>query len=338
MKKVVIGMSGGVDSSVAALLLQKQGYEVIGITFKFIDEFDASDAKRICDKLNIKHYIVDYKKQFKEQIIDKFLEDYKSGITPNPCVLCNKLFKINFLYEEMKKLGADYIATGHYAKIEDGKLFKSIDKNKDQTYFLSQVSHEQLSHLLLPLEGIEKSIVREIAKENGFFNAEKKDSLDVCFITNSFKDYIREKINNKPGKIIDIDTNKVLATHEGLSFYTIGQRKGLNIGGTSDKTFVVGKDLEKNILYICIGENNKHLISTECLIENINYLRKEKITKCTAKFRYRQSDLPVEIEWLDNNQAIVRYEEGIKAVTPGQACVFYDNEECLGGGIIKEVK
>ena len=338
MEKVILGLSGGVDSSVAAALLKKQGYEVIGITFKFVDNFDPEDAIKVAKTLDIEHHIIDYREIFKEKVINKFLSDYKSGITPNPCVICNKNVKLRFLLDEMYKFNADYIATGHYAKIKDGRLFKSIDLNKDQTYFLCQITKEELSRILLPLEGIDKEEVRRIANEIGLDNANKKDSTDVCFINQKFSEYISSNIESKPGDIININDNKKLGTHKGLSYYTIGQRRGLDIGGTEARCYVVGKNLEKNILYVAIGDNSDALISDSAIVEEVNYFKDEKVNNCTAKFRYRQEEEPVEIEWLDNNKVLVKYPQGIKSVTPGQACVFYDNEECLGGGIIKEVR
>ena len=336
MKKVVIGMSGGVDSSVAAILLKEQGYEVIGITFKFIDSYDATDAIKVCERLNIEHHVVDYRKEFKEKVIDRFINDYKIGLTPNPCVICNKYVKINFLFEEMLKYNADYIATGHYAKILNNKLYKSVDLNKDQTYFLCEVKKEQLSKLLLPLEGIDKKTVREIASKYGLENANKKDSNDVCFIENSFNEFISSNIEDNVGDIIDIDSNKIMGKHNGLSHYTIGQRRGLNIGGTSDRTFVVGKNVSKNILYISIGDNDS-LVSDSCIVEKMNWISDIK-SECSAKFRYRQEEVMVNVELLENDEILVKYPSGIKSVTPGQACVLYDGDECLGGGIIKEVK
>ena len=337
MKKVVIGMSGGVDSSVAIILLKEQGYEVVGITFKFVDDFDTADAEEVARKLSIEHHIIDYRKEFKRDVIDKFVRDYSCGLTPNPCVNCNRVCKFKYLFDSMKKYNCDYIATGHYAKIENNRIFRSVDLNKDQSYFLYNIPKEYLSKILFPLEGIDKEKVRKIALQNNLLVANKKDSYDVCFINTSFKDFISKNINTKPGEVIDVKTNKVIGKHKGLENYTIGQRKGLNIGGTEDKMFVVGKDLKKNILYICLGEDNDYLISTSCLVDNINYLKDKKINKCTAKFRYRQKDFPVELEWFDN-EVLVKYPQGVKAVTPGQACVFYDEDECLGGGIIKEVR
>ena len=338
MKKVLIGMSGGVDSSVAAILLQKQGYEVVGVTFKFVDNFDETDAIKVCEKLNIKLHIVDYQKEFNEIIINRFIDDYNNGITPNPCVLCNKEVKFNLLYQKMLELKCDYIATGHYAKIIDGRLFESEDKNKDQTYFLAQLTKEELSRLLLPLEGITKDRVREIALEHGLINANKKDSTDVCFITSGFKMYMNDKINSTIGDVIDVDTGNIIGKHQGLAKYTIGQRKGLNIGGTKDRMYVVGKNVSKNILYIALGDNNDSLISDSCLVVNFNQINEEKLVNAKARFRYRQALIDVEIIYLDDSSIIVKYPNGIKAVTPGQYCVLYNNNECLGGGIIKEVR
>ncbi len=338
MKKVLVGISGGVDSSVAALLLKEQGYEVVGITLVFTDDFDSTNAKKVCESLNIEHHIVDYREKFKETIIKSFINDYSSGITPNPCVRCNRDVKINLLYNKMLELKCDFIATGHYAKKVGDKLYKSSDLNKDQTYFLAQVKKEQLDRILLPLEGINKERVREIALNNNLVTASLKDSTDVCFINSNFKEYISRSINYKKGDVVSVIDNKIVGKHEGLEYYTIGQRKGLNIGGTADRMYVVGKDIEKNILYVCLGDDSDYLISDSCLIENFNSLLDEKIEKCTAKFRYRQMEVDVELEWLDDKKIIVKYLQGVKAVTPGQICVLYKNDLCLGGGIIKEVR
>lgn len=332
-----MGMSGGVDSSVAAILLQKQGYEVVGVTFRFTEDFDDTDAKIVCKKLGIEQHTIDYREIFKKEVIDKFISDYNNGITPNPCFLCNRFVKFNFLYDAMKEFNCDYFATGHYAKIENGTLYKSIDLNKDQTYFISNVKKEQLEHVLFPLEGIDKAKVREIALEHDLINANKKDSTDVCFINEKFKEYMDKNIKNIPGDVVDVESLKVIGKHNGLNKYTIGQRKGLNIGGTSDRMFVVGKDLTKNILYIALGDDNDYLLSDSALIEKVNWIGPYKKENCTAKFRYRQQENNVSVKFLDNDVILVSYPQKIKAVTPGQACVFYDGNICLGGGIIKEI-
>ena len=358
-KKVVIGMSGGVDSSVAAIKLKEQGYEVIGLFMRNWDSFadgeldgaptttegicpqevDYNDAQKVCDKLGIPLHRKDFVKEYWDYVFTYFLDELKKGRTPNPDIMCNKYIKFDMFAKEAEKLGADYIATGHYARIKDGKLLRAVDDNKDQTYYLSQVSKEQLKNVLFPIGDMVKPDVRKIAEEFGLVTAEKKDSTGICFIgERNFNNFLKNYLPNIPGDIINIDTNEKVGEHIGLMYYTIGQRRGLDIGGTKERMFVVGKDLTKNILYICIGEDNDYLVSDSCVIDEVNYLGDEKITKCTAKFRYRQKDVDVELEWLDNNEILVKYPQGVKRVTPGQACVLYNGEECLGGGIIKEVR
>lgn len=253
--------------------------------------------------------------------------------------MCNKYIKFDQFAKEAEKLGADYIATGHYCRLEEGVLKRGLDDNKDQTYFLSQVSNVQFKNVLFPIGNMLKSDVRKIAEEYGLITARKKDSTGICFIgERNLTNFLSNYLPNTPGNIVNIDTNEVVGKYIGLMYYTIGQRRGLDIGGTSERMFVVGKDLGRNVLYICIGNDNEYLVTDSCILEDVNYLRKKKITRCTAKFRYRQKDVDVELEWLDNNKLLVRYPKGVKRVTPGQACVLYDGEECLGGGIIKEVQ
>lgn len=356
-EKVVIGMSGGVDSSVAAILLQKQGYEVIGLFMRNWDsladgelegapttkegicpqEQDYNDAKKVCEKLNIPLYRKDFIKEYWENVFSYFLEELKIGRTPNPDIMCNKYIKFDVFLEEAKKLGAKYVATGHYARIKDNKLLRGIDNNKDQTYFLSQVSKEKFKNTLFPIGELTKEEVRKIATEYELITAKKKDSTGICFIgERNFKNFLKNYLPAKEGKIVNIDTKEVIGKHYGLMNYTIGQRRGLDIGGYENRMFVVGKSLEKNELYVCIGEDNKYLYSNSILVDNINYIGEEKLVECSAKFRYRQDDIKIKINWLSDKEAIINYENE-KAVTPGQACVFYNKEECLGGGIIKEV-
>lgn len=358
MKKVVIGMSGGVDSSVAAILLKEQGYEVIGLFMRNWDssinndilgnpnlndnicpqEQDYNDALKVCEKLNIPLYRVDFVKEYWDYVFTYFLDELKLGRTPNPDIMCNKYIKFDMFIKEAAKLGADYIATGHYARIENGKLLKGIDKNKDQTYFLSQLSKKQLEKVLFPIGDIEKNRVREIALNYDLITASKKDSTGICFIgERNFTKFLKNYLPNTPGDIINIDTNKKIGKHIGLMYYTVGQRKGLDIGGNKDRIFVVGKDLNKNILYIAHGDDNEYLYSDSCIIDMVNWLGDDKYCLLSAKFRYRQNDNPVELEFLENGNILVKYSQKIKAVTPGQACVFYKNDECLGGGIIKKV-
>ena len=358
MKKVVIGMSGGVDSSVAAILLQKQGYEVIGLFMRNWDsladgelngpttasgqcpqEEDYEDAKAVCEKIGISLHRKDFVKEYWDYVFTYFLDELKKGRTPNPDIMCNKYIKFDMFEKEARKLGADYIATGHYARLQDGKLLRGVDSNKDQTYFLSQVSSEHFKNVLFPIGDMEKSEVRKIAEEYDLITAKKKDSTGICFIgERNFKNFLKNYLPNQPGDVINIETNEVMGKHIGLMNYTIGQRKGINIGGTEDKMFVVGKDLEKNVLYICLGEDNDYLVSTSCIVDQMNYLVEELPRECTAKFRYRQKDVNVSIEKINDNEIVVKYPQGVKAVTPGQACVLYLDDVCLGGGIIKEVQ
>lgn len=336
-KKVLVGISGGVDSAVTAVLLQEQGYEVIAATFLFNDNFNTVDAMKVCKKLRLEHHIYDYRDRFNKNIIKPFLADYRKGLTPNPCVICNRKVKLQYLYEASVQLGIDYIATGHYAKIKDGHLFTSMDKLKDQTYFLCEVQPRILNSLLLPLEGLSKTEVRQIAKEHGLDNYNKKDSTDVCFIDKKFKTYLETKIRPKKGDIINISSNKKIGEHAGLYLYTIGQRRGLNIGGTEKPLFVVGKDIDNNILYVADKDADAYLTSVICKVSNINWINPLKPKNCKAKFRYHQEDNDVEIEYLNKREAIVKYSNGVRAVTPGQICAFYLGDECLGGGTIKEV-
>lgn len=334
--RIIVGMSGGVDSSVSALLLKKKGYDVVGVMFKMLPNFDCSDALSVCEKIGIEFHVMDIAESFKHDVIDMFVSDYKNGLTPNPCVICNSSIKFKYLFEAMNLYNADFVATGHYAKIFDGKLFKSYDANKDQTYFLSSLNKDLFSKILFPLEGISKDMVRSIALENGFLNALKKDSYDVCFINDGFKNFISKNVSCCSGDIIDVHSNKVVGRHNGLMYYTIGQRKGLNIGGNDSRLFVVGKDISKNILYVAFDTD--YLISDSAVIENVNWISDNKPLHCVAKFRFRQADNDVYLDYVNDNKIIVKYSQGVKSVTPGQYCVFYFNDECLGGGVIKEVR
>lgn len=358
MSKVVIGMSGGVDSSVAAIILKEQGYDVIGLFMRNWDtsvngdflgnpdlndnicpqEKDYNDAKEVCDRIGIPLHRIDFVKEYWDYVFTYFLDELKKGRTPNPDIMCNKYIKFDMFAKEAERLGCDYIATGHYAKIEDGKLLRAKDLNKDQTYFLSQVSESQLKNVLFPIGVLDKSVVREIAKKNNLITAEKKDSTGICFIgERNFTKFLENYLPNIPGDVVDIESNKIIGKHIGLMYYTIGQRRGLNIGGSKERMFVVGKDINKNILYISYG-NTDYLISDSCIIDNINFNCDKRPIKCSAKFRYRQPDTEVELEYISDNEILVKYPVGVKAVTPGQACVIYDKEQCLGGGIIKEVR
>ena len=358
MKKVIVGVSGGVDSAVSAYLLKKEGYLVEGLFMRNWDssinndingnptlnnnictqEQDYNDALEVCRKINIPLHRVDFVKEYWDFVFTYFLEELKKGRTPNPDVMCNKYIKFDLFVKKAKKLGADYIATGHYARLIDGKLAKAVDKNKDQSYFLAYVNKDIFKDVLFPLGEIEKPEVRKIASEYGLVTASKKDSTGICFIgERNFTQFLENYLPNIPGDIVNIDTGEILGKHIGLMYYTIGQRRGLNIGGTKDRTFVVKKDLDKNILYVAVGDDNKYLYSSTAIIEEFNYLTDKRPSKCTCKFRYRQSDIDINVKYLDNNNLLLSY-KGSKAVTPGQFCVLYDKDICLGGGIIKEVK
>ncbi len=357
MKKVVIGMSGGVDSSVAALLLRDQGYEVIGLFMRNWDssinndylgnpnlensicpqEEDYNDAKSVCDKLGIPLYRVDFVKEYWDYVFTYFLDELKKGRTPNPDVMCNKYIKFDLFIREALKLGADYIATGHYARIKDGKLFRAVDLNKDQSYFLAYVSKEKFSNVLFPIGELEKPMVRKIALENGLVTAKKKDSTGICFIgERNFTKFLENYLPNQSGDIIDIDTKEKVGEHIGLMYYTIGQRRGLHLGGHHEKSYVALKDLEHNILYVASGDENRYLYSNRAIIEEFNFLTDERPEKCTCKFRYRSHDVEIQVKYLENGDLELTYDRA-KAVTPGQFCCLYQGDLCLGGGIIKEV-
>lgn len=353
--KVVVGMSGGVDSAVSAYLLKKEGYKVVGLFMKNWDsninndvegmtddicpqEQDYNDAKKVCNELNIPLYRVDFIKEYWDYVFTYFLDELKKGRTPNPDIICNKYIKFDKFIEESKKLGADKVATGHYARLEDGKLLRGIDDNKDQTYFLSQVTKVQLENILFPVGNLTKEKVRKIAKENNIPVFNKKDSTGICFIgERNYQRFVSNYLKGKSGNIIDIDTNEIIGTHTGLMNYTIGQRKNVGLSGNKDKHYVVGKDIKNNVLYVAFGDNNKYLYSDEAIIENLNYISDLRPLECTAKFRYRQKDISVNIQYLEDGNIKVKY-ENVSSVTPGQACVLYLKEECIGGGFIKEVR
>ncbi|PLR79947.1 tRNA 2-thiouridine(34) synthase MnmA [Bacillus canaveralius] len=352
--RVVVGMSGGVDSSVAALLLKQQGYDVIGIFMKNWDDTDENgvctatedynDVIRVCNQIGIPYYAVNFEKQYWEKVFTYFLEEYKAGRTPNPDVMCNKEIKFKAFLEHAVKLGADYLATGHYAQVEfrDGeyKMLRGLDENKDQTYFLNQLTQSQLEKVMFPIGGLEKSEVREIALKAGLATATKKDSTGICFIgERNFKEFLGNYLPAQPGNMETFD-GEVMGKHDGLMYYTIGQRHGLGIGGSGDPWFVVGKDLERNVLYVGQGFENEKLYSDSITAVNVSWVSgkpKPVEFECTAKFRYRQPDNKVTVQLLEDGKAKVVFHEPIRAVTPGQAVVFYQGDECLGGGTIDEI-
>ena len=264
------------------------------------------------------------------------LDELNKGRTPNPDVMCNKYIKFDAFFKKAKELGADYIATGHYARVIDGKLCKAVDDNKDQSYFLAYVDKNKFKEVLFPIGELTKPMVRKIAVELDLVTARKKDSTGICFIgERNFRNFLKNYLPNMPGDIVDIETKEVLGKHIGLMYYTLGQRRGLNLGGNELKHYVCEKDLKNNILYVANGDENKYLFTTSALIENFNFLTDDRPSQCNCKFRYRQKDVSVNVEYLEDNMIKVFY-TNVKAVTPGQFCVLYDNDVCLGGGIIKE--
>ena len=354
-KTVVVGMSGGVDSSVAAYLLKEAGYNVIGLYMLNWEERDErgacnadeeySDVRRVCAALDIPYYSVNFARQYEERVFSYFLSEYKAGRTPNPDVLCNREIKFGPFREYALSMGADYIATGHYCGIEhsaDGRhrLLKATDAGKDQTYFLNQVRENQLANVLFPLADLPKPEVRKIAESNGLATAKKKDSTGICFIgERNFRKFLQTYLPAQPGKIVTLD-NREVGEHIGLMYYTIGQRKGLDLGGTrgeEGRWFVVKKDLQNNILYVSHGDESP-LYSKACRVSGLNFIgcNPQNIFECTAKFRYRQSEQKVKVT-LDGSGALVEFETPQRAVTEGQFAVFYDQASCLGGGTIDEV-
>ncbi|PKG24452.1 tRNA 2-thiouridine(34) synthase MnmA [Niallia nealsonii] len=352
--RVVVGMSGGVDSSVAALLLKEQGYDVIGIFMKNwddTDEFgvctateDYEDVIRVCNQLEIPYYAVNFEKQYWDKVFTYFLEEYKAGRTPNPDVMCNKEIKFKAFLEHAMNLGADYLATGHYAQVvrenDKVRMLRGKDENKDQTYFLNQLTEEQLEKVMFPIGSMEKSKVRELAAKANLATATKKDSTGICFIgERNFKEFLSGYLPAQKGNMETFD-GKVVGRHDGLMYYTIGQRHGLGIGGSGDPWFVIGKDLNRNVLYVDQGFHHEKLYSDSIIATNVSWVSKDKMPAsfaCTAKFRYRQPDNKVTVEILDETSVKVIFDEPIRAVTPGQAVVFYQGEECLGGGTIDQV-
>lgn len=346
MKKVLVAMSGGVDSSVAAVLLMKQGFEVSGGTFIHYGQDgnkspESQNAKKVCDALGIKHYVFDMRELFREKVIDSFSLEYDKGLTPNPCIECNKYIKFGAFLDEALKLGFDYIATGHYSSVKtdsDGQkvLVRPADLKKDQTYVLWQLTQVQLSHILMPLGDYEKSEVKKMAEELNLPSAASKESQDICFVPD--KDYgaFLEKYNEKSfpkGYYLDFD-GKVLGEHKGHQHYTIGQRKGLGIA-LGKPQFVISKDPNTNS--VVLGDE-EHLFKTRVIISDVNIMwgkKEDQEFLCTAKLRYSAKDTPCRYFPLGEGRAVLEFDEPQRAPTPGQSAVLYEGEKIIGGGKIE---
>ena len=356
-KFVIVGMSGGVDSSVAAYLLLQQGYKVEGLFMKNWEEDDGTeyctaledmaDAQSVCDNLGIPLHKANFAAEYWDNVFEHFLHEYKAGRTPNPDILCNKEIKFKAFLEYACELGADYIATGHYAQrsedLQSAKLMKGLDANKDQSYFLHAVSGRQLAKTLFPIGAMEKPQVRQIAEQQGFINHNKKDSTGICFIgERRFSDFLEQYIPAQPGKITT-DSGDIIGDHRGLMFYTLGQRQGIGVGGLKNHTespwYVVKKDLEKNTLVVAQG-NNHPLLFTQSLscskVDWVSGTAPELPFQCAAKTRYRQPDQACIIKnQPEGTGYLVSFANKQRAVTPGQSVVFYDALNCLGGGVIE---
>jgi tRNA-specific 2-thiouridylase len=363
-EKVIIGLSGGVDSSVAAYLLLKNGYDVEAVFMRNWDsatnkdlkgnptafdevceqEKDYQDALAVANKLGIKLHKVDFIEDYWDRVFSYFLDEYKKNRTPNPDVLCNNEIKFKAFIDYAQKFSPDYIAMGHYAQVDltgdYPKLLRAKDQNKDQTYFLSQLRTDQLKNVMFPIGHLDKSEVRKIAIEQDLATAKKKDSTGICFIgERHFNEFLSNYLPAQPGEMKRLN-GTYMKKHFGLMNYTIGQRKGLGIGGTkeeSDAWYVVGKDLKTNTLYVEPGFHHPYLYSDEAIITDVIWRGPKTSGEMTAKFRYRQQDHKVIVEWLDDTTIKVKYPQKVRAVTPGQVCAFYQNEVCVGSGFISDV-
>lgn len=353
-KRVVVAMSGGVDSSVAALLLKQQGYEVIGISLKTWDETssikrtktccsfqDIEDARKVCEQIGVPFYAFNYKKEFEEKVIKVFVSEYYQGRTPNPCILCNQHIKFDQLLNEAEKLGAAYLATGHYARLsrtDDGafKLLKGVDDHKDQSYVLYRLGQEQLAKILFPIGDYTKDEIRRIAVENNLPTATKQESQDICFIPDrDHAKFIQKHYpapHLKPGNFVDA-AGKVLGQHQGIHAYTIGQRRGLGIG-FGERLYVTRIDVQKNEVELGLADE---VLSGGLIARDVHWLPSAKgVEECGVKIRYQKDEIPARVETGgQKGETIIRFSNKYRAVTPGQTAVFYRGDEVLGGGVIE---
>ncbi len=351
---VIVGMSGGVDSSVAAWLLLQQGYEVQGLFMSNWDEDedgyctaaeDFQDARKVCDQLGIPLHKVSFAGEYRERVFEYFLSEYRAGRTPNPDVLCNREIKFGVCFDYARRLGAEWVATGHYARVghEPVRLLRAIDSTKDQSYFLHAMPADALARTLFPIGNLQKTEVRAKARELLLPVFDKKDSTGICFIgERPFAEFLERYLPAQPGTIETID-GKTLGTHRGLMYYTLGQRQGLQIGGRADASeapwYVADKDLERNVLIVVQGHDHPALLRSELLAAQLAWVAGAPPSsefRCTAKIRYRQADQAAEVRCRANGTCEVRFDEPQRAVTPGQYVVFYQDDVCLGGGVIEK--
>lgn len=356
--KVIVGISGGVDSSVSAYLLKQQGYQVEGLFMKNWEEDDSDeycsaaedlkDAQAVCDKLGIKLRTINFAAEYWDNVFEHFLQEYKAGRTPNPDIMCNKEIKFKAFLDYAQLLGADYIATGHYVRRgqKEGKatLLRGLDQNKDQSYFLYAVGNDKIEKTLFPVGELEKPEVRRIAEEQGLITADKKDSTGICFIgERKFTDFLQQYLPAQPGNI-ETPAGEIVGKHNGLMYHTLGQRKGLGIGGISDKKedawFTLKKDLERNVLIVGQGHQHPLLMSKGLITKQLDWVAGSAPSNkfnCTAKCRYRQQDVSCSVSKISDDEWQVDFEQLERAVTPGQSIVFYQDDICLGGGIIESI-
>lgn len=352
-KTVVVGMSGGVDSSVTALLLQQQGYRVIGLFMKNWEEQDENgicrsssdyeDVCRVCEHLSIPYYTVNFVEEYRNQVFAQFVSDFKKGLTPNPDILCNREIKFKVFLDKALELGADYLATGHYCQNQsfgNGPcLIKGADAQKDQTYFLYTLKESILEKVLFPIGGLEKSEVRKIARQHNLATSEKKDSTGICFIgERHFRTFLSQYVAIQPGNFETLE-GKVIGKHQGAAYYTLGQRKGLGIGGAGEAWFVVGKDMERSLVFVAQGADNPALYCDELFAAELTWINDKPPSlpfACNSKIRYRQADQPCVIQSIEGGKAWITFPHPQRAVTPGQSIVLYDGPICLGGGVIQK--
>lgn len=352
-ERVVVGMSGGVDSSVTALLLKEQGYDVIGVFMKNWEEEDGGactaesdwrDVRDVCDLIGIPYYSVNFAKEYWDRVFSYFLAEYKAGRTPNPDVLCNREIKFRAFLGFAMELGASRMATGHFVRTDgEGRLLRGVDPGKDQSYFLYMLKQAQLKKAIFPVGGMTKAEVRAYAEAKGLPVSQKKDSTGVCFIgERNFKKFLSEYLPAQPGAMVDPEGHEV-GRHDGLMYYTLGQRRGLGIGGCGDgrSWFVIGKDLAKNQLLVAQGEDHPMLYSNHCLGTDVTWIgdapiQEGETMQCTCKYRYRQADQPVEAT-LQEGKLLLHSLTPQRAVTPGQSAVLYQGDVCLGGAIVEAV-